>query len=77
MPFAQLNLGLLYASGTGVPQDNIEALKWLDLALVGLPPGGPRSDVARAIVDDTQKMTRAEIDEGKSRARRSRVKPEQ
>jgi hypothetical protein len=77
MPFAQLNLGLLYASGTGVSQDNIEALKWLDLALVGLPPGGPRSDVARAIVDVTQKMKSEEIDEGKSRARRFRAKPEQ
>lgn len=76
MPYAQFNLGLLHASGTGVDKDNIEALKWLDLALVGLPPGGARSDVSRAIVDVTEKMKTEEIAEARSRARRFRPKLE-
>ena len=29
---AQLNLGLMYAQGEGVPQDYIEAYKWFNLA---------------------------------------------
>src|SRR5713101_7840863 len=29
---AQLNLGLLYATGEGVPQEDAEALKWFRLA---------------------------------------------
>ena len=76
MPYAQFNLGLLHASGTGVDKDNVEALKWLDLALVALPPGGARTDVSRAIVDVTQKMTTEEIAEARSRARRFRPKSE-
>jgi TPR repeat protein len=65
--FAQLNLGLLYAAGNGVPQDSVEALKWLELAFFALPAGGPRSDVARAMTDVTEKMTREQIDEAKLR----------
>ena len=76
MAYAQFNLGLLHASGTGVDKDSIEALKWLDLALVGLPPGGARSDVSRAIADVAQKMTTEEIAEARSRARRFRPKAE-
>jgi TPR repeat protein len=67
--FAQLNLGLLYAAGNGVPQDSVEALKWLELAFFALPAGGPRSDVARAMTDVTEKMTREQIDEAKLRER--------
>jgi TPR repeat protein len=67
--FAQLNLGLLYAAGNGVPQDKVEALKWFELALFGLPAGGPRSDVARAMTDVTEKMTGLQIDEAKLRVR--------
>ena len=29
---AQANLGLMYAFGQGVPQDDVEAYKWLNLA---------------------------------------------
>jgi hypothetical protein len=76
MVFAQLNLGLLYAAGNGVPQDNVEAFKWLDLAFSGLPAGGPRSDVARAMTDVAAKMTREELDEAKRRERQWKVQPE-
>ena len=76
MVYAQFNIGLLYASGAGVQKDPVEALKWLQLALFGLPPGGPRSDVSRAIVDVTATMTTEQIQEAKSRERRFRPKLE-
>jgi hypothetical protein len=76
MPFAQLNLGLLYAAGNGVRQDNVEAFKWLELAFSGLPAGGARSDVARAMTDVAAKMSREEIDEAKRREHEWKVQPE-
>jgi len=76
MVFAQLNLALLYAAGKGVPQDNVEAFKWLELAFSGLPAGGPRSDVARAMTDVAAKMTRDELDEAKRRERQWKVQLE-
>jgi TPR repeat protein len=76
MAFAQLNLGLLYAAGNGVPQDDVEAYKWLELAFTGLPPGGPRMDVARAMTDVSAKMTREQLIEAKQRQRAWQVKPE-
>jgi len=76
MAFAQLNLGLLYAAGNGVPQDNVEAFKWLELAFAGLPAGGARMDVARAMTDVSAKMTRDELIEAKQRQRAWQAKPE-
>jgi hypothetical protein len=76
MAFAQLNLGLLYAAGNGVAQDDVEAYKWLELAFAGLPPGGPRMDVARAMTDVSAKMTREQLIEAKQRQRAWQVKPE-
>ena len=76
MAFAQLNLGLLYAAGNGVPQDDVEAYKWLELAFAGLPPGGPRMDVARAMTDVSAKMTREQLIEAMRRQRAWQVKPE-
>ena len=76
MAFAQLNLGLLYAAGNGVPQDNVEAFKWLELAFSGLPAGGPRMDVARAMTDVAARMTREQMNEAKQRERGWKAKPE-
>jgi hypothetical protein len=76
MAFAQLNLGLLYAAGNGVPQDNVEAFKWLELAFAGLPAGGARMDVARAMTDVSAKMTRDQMIEAKQRQRAWQAKPE-
>jgi TPR repeat protein len=67
--FAQLNLGMLYAAGRGVPQDNVEALMWIELSVYSLPPGGARSDAARALKDVADKMTAEQILEAKGRAR--------
>ena len=76
MAFAQLNLGLLYAAGNGVPQDDVEALKWLELAFAGLPAGGPRMDVARAMTDVAEKMTFEQKNEAKQRVRAWKAQPE-
>jgi TPR repeat protein len=76
LPLAQLNLGLLHASGAGVPQDNIEAMKWIDLAIYALPPGGARSDAARALGDIAAKMTPEQIQEARSRERAWKPQPE-
>ena len=73
---AQLNLGLLYASGAGVPKDDVEALKWIDLAIYGLPPGGARSDGARAVADIAGSMTSEQIQEARSRERAWKMKAE-
>ena len=74
--FAMLNLGLLYAAGNGVPQDNIEAFKWLELAFAGLPAGGPRMDVAHALEDVAAKLTFEQKDEAKRRERTWKARPE-
>ena len=76
MVYAQLNLGLLYAAGNGVPQDNIEAFKWLEIAFGGLPAGGPRMDVARAMNDVAAKLTLEDKFEAKRRERGFVPKPE-
>ena len=76
MAFAQLNLGLLYAAGRGVPQDNVQAMTWLQLALFTLPPGGARSDVARAMEDVSKKMTNEEREDAREHARVWKAKPE-
>jgi len=73
---AQLNLGLLYANGAGVPQDNVEALKWIDLAIYALPAGGVRSDAAKAVADVAGKMNADEIQSARSRERAWKAKPE-
>jgi len=76
MAYGQLNLGLLYASGRGVPQDNVEALTWLQLALFALPPGGTRSDVAKAMQDVSEKMTSEQREDAREHARVWKAKPE-
>lgn len=77
MAFAQINLGLLYAAGRGVPQNNVEAMKWLTLAVFALPPGGPRSDAARAMQDVADKMTPTEVREATEQTKGWKSKPEQ
>ncbi len=75
MPYAQINLGLLYAAGHGVPQNNAEAMKWLGLAVIALPPGGPRSDAARAMQDVSEKMTPEEARAAREETRAWKPKP--
>jgi TPR repeat protein len=76
MVFAQLNLGLMCAAGQGVPQNNIEAMTWLQLAVIALPPGGARSDAARAMQDVADKMTPEQLRQANAEAKRWKAKPE-
>ncbi len=76
MPVAQLNLGLLHASGTGVAKDNVEALKWFEIAFRGLPAGGARMDVARAMTDVSANMSEDEIMDARRRARDWKAQPQ-
>ena len=64
---AQYSLGLLYDRGQGVPQDIIEASKWLNLSTAAAPP---RTREARARIRDavTNKMSRGQIAEARLRA---------
>ena len=76
MPYAQINIGLLYAAGRGVPQSNVDAMKWLGLAVIALPPGGPRSDAARAMQDVADKITPEEARAAREQTRAWRPTPE-
>ncbi len=76
MPYAQLNLGFLYAAGRVSPPDNIEAVKWLELAILALPPGGARSDAARALKDAADKLNDDQLIEARSREKAFKPKPE-
>ena len=64
---AQYSLGLLYDKGQGVPQDIVEANKWLNLSTAAAPR---RAREARARIRDamTAKMTRGEIARARLRA---------
>ena len=55
---AQFNLGLLYANGRGVEQDNVQAHMWFNLAAAGSEPAAQRE---RDLV--AKKMTRFQIAE--------------
>ena len=61
---AQYNLGFMYASGRGVPQDHVQAHKWFDLAgASGSEDGRKNRDIV------TKKMTQAQIAEAQRLAR--------
>jgi hypothetical protein len=64
---AQYSLGLLYDRGFGVPQDIVEASKWLNLSTAAAPP--PVREARVRIRDAvTTKMTRGEIAQARLRA---------
>jgi len=60
----------------GVPKDPVEAVKWLDLAIYGLPAGGARSDAARVLTSVAETMTSEQVREAKARERAWKAKPE-
>ena len=61
---AQLNLGIMYGTGQGVPQDYVSAHMWLNLAAA---TGGEEARKARERV--AVSMTREQIAEAQARAR--------
>jgi hypothetical protein len=56
-------LGLMYDKGQGVPQDYVEAYKWLDLA-VGRANGRMREDWVRIRDAVASKLSLVQITEG-------------
>jgi len=60
---AQYNLGALLASGRGVEQDNVEALKWLNIAEAN---GSKQAAESRRLVEGL--ITPEQIAEAKKRA---------
>jgi hypothetical protein len=59
-----------------VPQDKVEAVKWIELSVFGLPPGAARSDAARALKDVAETMTDEELLKARTAQRDFRAKPE-
>ncbi len=71
---AQLNLGLMYAKGEGVPQDFVQAHMWFNIAaartLYRVFNGGWEDTLARTRRDEIAKrMTPADISKAQSLAR--------
>ena len=65
---AQLNLGVMYAKGQGVPQDYVQAHKWINLAASRASgPDAAKYGKARDRVAD--KMTPAQVAEAQRLAR--------
>ena len=56
LPLAQFNLGILYSDGRGVPQDDISAHMWLNIAAAGTT-GEVREMAVRARDEVAARMT--------------------
>ena len=65
---AQFNLGKMYASGTGVPQDDVEAHMWLNLA-TAQASGEERDAYVKERDDVAARMMPEQIAEAQRRAR--------
>ena len=64
---AQYNLGVMYDNGGGIPQDNMEAHKWYDLA-ASRATGDRQKEYAEARDALAQQMASAQIAEAQQRA---------
>ena len=74
-PFAMFNLGMCYADGTGVPQDNVLAHMWFNLAAAQHPPGKHRDRATHnRDIFAIERMTRAQVSEAQRLARAWRPK---
>ena len=58
---AQSRLGIMYTKGTGVPQNVVLAHMWLNLAVVGFPPGEDRKLAVGNRGDIEKRMTPAQL----------------
>ena len=65
---AQFNLGVMYTNGEGVPQDNVEAHMWLNLA-ASRSSGEQRERAVTARDAVAEQMTPANLSEAQRRAR--------
>ena len=66
--FAQYTLGLMYGRGWNVPQDLVQALKWLTLASSRAVPGPERDVAMLARADVSAKVSPAQRDEAQKLA---------
>ncbi len=66
---AQYNLGVMYHTGQGVPQDYVQAHMWYNLAAAGLPPGEGRDSAAKNRDIVAKLMTPAQLAEAQRLAR--------
>ena len=64
----QANLGIMYAAGRGVPQDNVEAHMWLNLA-ASRSSGADREQSVATRDRVAERMTPADLSEAQRRAR--------
>ena len=65
---AQFNLGVMYATGDGVPQDDVSAHMWLNLA-ASRSTGTDREQMVAARDAVAARMSRAALEEAQRRAR--------
>ncbi len=66
---AQYNLGIMYGSGQGVPQDYVQAHMLYNLAASRFPPGEDRDAAVENRDITAERMTPAQISEAKKLAR--------
>jgi len=66
---AQFNLGLMYYTGRGVPQDSVEAYMWFNLVAATAPNPDRRKLAVEARDYVAARMTPAQIAEAQKRAR--------
>jgi hypothetical protein len=69
IPHARLSLGVAYALGRGVPQDFLQAHKWLNLAVAAYTADEDRSRAVRARDLVATRMTSHDIAEAQRLAR--------
>ncbi|MGD9925069.1 MAG: tetratricopeptide repeat protein, partial [Pseudorhodoplanes sp.] len=70
-PQAQFNLGVINYNGKGVPQSNVRAHMWFNLAAANFPPSDSRNREIAANVRDVvaMKMNREEVADAQKLAR--------
>ena len=66
---AQRNLGVLYANGQGAPRNNVQAYKWVSLAMVNATTPDIRNAATRAKEQIVVFMTAAQIAEAEKQAK--------
>ena len=66
---SQFDLGAMYASGQGVLKDYVEAHKWVNLAASRAATADDRAQFARTRDDLAKRLTPADLDEARKRAR--------
>ncbi len=69
MALAQTNLGVRYAKGEGVPQDYVQAHRWLNLAASNFLPAEKRDKAVKKRDIVAKRMTPAQISEAQKLAR--------